>query len=728
MADGEADNGAIDIVMARQTLWQRIWTFRHTPYILAAVTVAISLTSVVFAHTFLGVPFLDPLGNKLLFLAAAGLLALPLLLLLRDSPDNLAHGPSLLLPAVAIAFSALVVLAAAAIHVFAPDLVRRGSPLYGPVIACLFSGLAVSYIPLVWNASVIWRFKRNERIALQLARGQAQLPEIVDADQRDAEAVSALVSTVIVAAVSALAVAAGQWGDSISLQEFFGVGLGVFVVSIFAVVIFVEPLSKWNAIRVLGRQMQKLAALGRPLAYFYNGIDAILAGIGATTAGMEHRSMWSRYGVLSAQLICLCLLGWFLPAPLGLIPCVMGVVIAISVSRLWAWVEDDRALALLTRFNAATPFRTNMREDYRDETLLAFIFVFVLMPIMMRQAHESGVFGAEMFLVPEGRDGFWNWIGFFGIELAKAVPIVDWAEIYQIQAKDGSQLIEMKSTASRHAVFLARATVDLVLIASLLQAVAISSRNRQQKQLYKAGTAPEHRYRAGLIDRLDKFVEESELKRSIQVCLDRARLPEHVFVLSRMSGPGIVDFRRYNADRLLEIHGQSKDALVRAFIAAIASERPQFTLKSRMQLLEEYAEGDKSEFELYTMLQRLEAEYTHNASASDVTLESLRATLFAVQRRAGLRDFKQGVLDLMARLQNRMEAIEYFSDIAGRSNPDDYQYTRVYAVNKILALAQANPSLGALAKARLHEVEQSKPGASTSAAIRNALEILNRLL
>src|SRR5262249_30385192 len=98
------------------------------------------------------------------------------------------------------------------------------------------------------------------------------------------------------------------------------------------------------------------------------------------------------------------------------------------------------------------------------------------------------------------------WFGFFGVELAKAVPIVDWAEIYNI--RPGNDLIQFNSAPAKHTVFLARAMVDLVLIASLLQAIGIATRNRNQKRLFAAGH----------ITRLDEIVERSEMIKAVRAC------------------------------------------------------------------------------------------------------------------------------------------------------------------------------------------------------------------
>ena len=54
-----------------------------------------------------------------------------------------------------------------------------------------------------------------------------------------------------------------------------------------------------------------------------------------------------RYALLAATLVPCGVLGYTLGAPWGLIPIAWGFLIAISMSRRWAWIEDDRELAVV---------------------------------------------------------------------------------------------------------------------------------------------------------------------------------------------------------------------------------------------------------------------------------------------------------------------------------------------------------------------------------------------
>ncbi len=300
----------------------------------------------------------------------------------------------------------------------------------------------------------------------------------------------------------------------------------------------------------------------------------------------------------------------------------------------------------------------------------------------------------------------------------------------------------MHTVASQHAVFMARSTVDLVLIASLLQAISITGRNRQQKRLYKAGTDPANKFRPGLIDRLDTFVEKAELRRTMMACLrPGAPWPEkhttpaqahkiHFNLNVQSTRPGLVDFRRYNADRLGQMHGEYKDPVARAFIAAISVERPDFDLTPRLVLLDNMAEKGAPESDLYTMLDRISTDLSETPANVNLTIEVLRSILFHTSRRAGLKEFKQHVIRLLATCQPGEEVIEALADIAGRSNPDAYQYTKVAAIEAIDQVARRQPTKQGVraAMAILKQVQRCEPGAMTESAIRRILAGLQDLL
>ena len=412
--------------------------------------------------------------------------------------------------------------------------------------------------------------------------------------------------------------------------------------------------------------------------------------------------------------------------------------------------EDDRALAALTGFNRDAPYRTEMREDYRDETLLGFIFVFALMPIIMYQIHHSPAFASDngIFFVPtEQQHSFIDWLGFFGIELAKAVPIVDWAEIYNIGEPGANPIIAMRGAYSQHAVFLARITVDLVLIAALLQAIGISNRNRQQKRLYNAGALADNRHHPGLIDRLDPFVERTELQRAILDTTRRNAPPyskeqpgsfakNKIFDLSRLRRSELIDFRRYNMDRLQELYHSSSDPRLRSFIAALEFDRPGFTLKTRIQLLDTLAEDGRDEAALYNVQTKLVEDYKARPSETDISLDQLRTILLNTRDRSGLKEFKLKTIDLLGgvalkgSIEDVERGIEHLIDIAGRSNADAFQYTRAKAVvaTADLVTKRKDERLLRVAQRQLIELRDMEPNRMTATAIRGALDRIDREL
>jgi len=202
------------------------------------------------------------------------------------------------------------------------------------------------------------------------------------------------------------------------------------------------------------------------------------------------------------------------------------------------------------------------------------------------------------------------------------------------------------------------------------------------------------------------------------------------FDLSKLSQPGLVDFRRYNADRLAQLHGELKDPVARAFIAAIAYERPDLDLAPRLVLLDNLAEKGAPESELYTLLDRVEMDLADNATAVSLSIEVLRSILFHTAKRAGLKEFKHRVIELMKHCQPGRDVIEALADVAGRSNPDSYQYTRRSAVQTICEVARKGRDALDIrfAIGVLNELRGYNMGAGVLAQINECIGGLERLL
>lgn len=629
-----------------------------------ALIVFAALVAALVWHAFRA-PILESYDAKAIFVAATTLFWLPLILLLLDSQDNFSKGPAVALPVVTLAV--LATLTGLVIY----DFVAGGSIFSGPnaysARLALFAFLALAFVPGIWNASNFARYEAVRR--RQLAAMNEESSQEGEAG-KNAEAMGALLATIAVLVIGGLAIIAADGAGSFSVQQVYGLALGGAVIGIFAIVVLLDRIAELSLVQALSTWAYRLSHRARGVAGFYNLVDTGLVRIGAHVLGMAQVNALNRFAIQIATLTCLCLMAWLLPAPLGIVPACLGFILAVSVSRLWSWVEDDRALAAMTEYSRTAPYRVGFREDYRDETLVGFIFVFLLVPAAMMQAHNGQLFGPELFANAEAKS-FADWFGFFGVELAKAVPIVDWAEIYGVSAT--ADMISIHSPASRHAVFLARVMVDLLLIAGLLQALAIATRNRQQKQLYSA----EH------IDRLDPFVEATELKRAIRA----TRSADDVVKLAALRDGRLVDFRRYNEDRLRELYGSTSDVGTRSFIEAIATEkmRPDILI-SAIELTIQIAQGDRNEFDLVQAFQRALKE--HADGLNKVEAQDLYLVLSELRHTSGLRDFKERVTGRMRGLGQDDEAIDFLFGLAAGSRADGFLYGRDIAVQAIANVAQ----------------------------------------
>ncbi len=251
----------------------------------------------------------------------------------------------------------------------------------------------------------------------------------------------------------------------------------------------------------------------RGLARGASILDSWMVHAIAPMAGATQSTTGHRYFVLVLQIGATTILAWNLPSPVGLFAIAWAALIAISVARRWSWTELDREYALRNPNYDDSNLRVGVKEDLRDEALLALLVMIFLLPLGMRQLHYS--FG-EVFLVPDAIEtNPVAWISFFGAELAKSIPFVDWVDIYgaenstQIEQFDCSGEILCDSNGlsraaiSSHIVFGARAVVDLVFLAALLQAISVARRWSQHKTMFFNKE----------IDRLDPMLERSEFSK-----------------------------------------------------------------------------------------------------------------------------------------------------------------------------------------------------------------------
>lgn len=632
-------------------------------------------------------PFIQTTNDWLWFATATCLFWLPVLLLLLDPPDNMATGPGLALPLATLGVMAGLVVVSIVFRPFLASAYRvepGGSQMQtilssAPIVAFL-SFLALAFVARIWNAALfgryahsIFRSRQNEAMKASAA-GDLEVKELIEEvaahrkEQGNAEAVGAVIATVAVVLIALLAAIAGSWDDATRIGRDVGLIIAGLIVGIFAVVFLLDWLAELPPVRALGRAINGASHYLAPLAAFYNFIDLLLVRIGAHVAGAGHNDPWARYAVLAGTQLCLAVMTWFLPDPLGLIPAFLSLTLALGVSRLWAWVEEDRNLALITQFNPGSPRRIGFKEDYRDEAIFGFIFVLAVIPMALKQADAGGLFNLGYFQNANHDDPL-PWFVYFCFELAKALPIIDWADIY---LEPGNfDTLQPTDPWGQHATFLSRALVDLVLVAALLQAISITLRNRQQKALYAS-----HQ-----IDRLDELVEREELRKAV----------------SRPKGEWFkrgLDFRHYSPERLRELHSNTADPRRKEFIETIF-EQSGHAVGYALEVLEKLAKRRAPVGELEKTLKAVDLE--HKTSVHILQPMDFEGVFDHLRGVEGLRTFKARLLDFAEEI-GAIEEQGPPTDLADllemvifSQRRDQFQYTRVHAAKALTRIVPRLP-------------------------------------
>lgn len=675
-----------------------------------AVVAALSLTvPIVIFVAALGYQLDEP--TRWYLLAASTLLWLPLTLFALDPEDTVASGPRVRLPIVTS-----IILVCLTILAVADKLTNAGWLDHTPQRLAFFSFLALAFVPRLWNATLFAYHKaRNRRAAEDAARRQATaapassiaVEERLES-YRNAESLGAVLATILFFGIVGGAIYLGTLHEGTTLGTGIGQIIFMIVVALFATIVFLDWIARFPPLRATAKAFNRLAPRMNFLVAFYDLLDTALVRLGSHVAGADHLKTRSRYGILIVTLGCLAVLAWFLPPPLGLTPVIIGLVVALSLSRLWAWVEEDRDMASITGFSPLAPQRVGFREDYRDETLLGFIFVLMLLPIAWMQVDQgvTQIFqqGANHEPVQNPQD-FGMWLGYFGFELAKALPIVDWADIYKLGPGDANYISPFWPSGA-HAVFMARALVDLILIASFLQAIAIANRNAQQKSLYAVGH----------VNRLDELVEKAALSRAIRETR-RAESGKQRFDLSRMTDTELVDFRRYDLSRLRQMYATSRnDEERKAFLEQIFDERGE-TLDPAIVVAQNIAATHRNELQLIRTFEQALAD--HRSQIHRIDLDDIRVIMFELRNTSGMKAFKEQLLDVAEREVDASVVARVLMlreiGIGKDGSRDLFQYTTRMAAERIRRLLPGVNDCQTL-KETLEETFENGPRAFGGAA------------
>jgi len=359
--------------------------------------------------------------------------------------------------------------------------------------------------------------------------------------------ISLLIMVSLFGGIALLAWAAA--GEMFTMTSDFGVLVTGVVIVAFIVTILAPHIARyWNE-RTEARdalasyEVMSVAPAIAPWKWVSRA-DSVLVRLVAPLSGATQRSF--PHVVLMAVMLPLSALGYVLASPFGLVPIAVGMLIVLALGRRWAWLEDDRETASRLQSTYGNDIHVGFENDLKDEALLGYAWLFILVPLALNQLQEW----TQSFDAVEGAgsgNAFVDWVRFFGAELAKAVPFVDWWEIYNVDVRTPFDA-ENAAPLAKHLTFVSRALVDLVIMAALFQALGIWQRSRTQQRLYDTGQ----------LDYFDPFTEVAFFETGMQSGSGHEPTPKKKF-LERVNAH--VEARRaigrpplpYNTHRLAEL-------------------------------------------------------------------------------------------------------------------------------------------------------------------------------
>lgn len=437
------------------------------------------------------------------------------------------------------------------------------------------------------------------------------------------------------------------------------VALGTTFVGVFLSSRIPAPTSLGEALdrlRVWTSGIQRLGiALSRVDAFLVFGI--------APLAGVTLNNPVFRYILLLTQIVCGGLLTWFCPTPFGLLGAFWVFLLVFSVVRRWGWVEHVRAFRLQNS-QGIEQRRIKQIVDLRDEAMVSLMLLVLVMPVAMRQVHLAVPIGHGFVISGNSLDDVFSWTGFFGVELLKALPFLDWADIYG--ARNGAN-IHTSGALSMHSVFVARMVIDLVFLAALIQLVSISVAIERNKRDFLA--------KRNGVTSLDERVERNHLSRLVKIGPD-----------GKFSPTNLIDqYKHYDPLALsrLRLHYRN-DARLLAAIREIAKAAGKLVSVPSEELLEEAYRSAPRADRLMAILQVVETE-------KDFDFEHLLEARSELNRKGRLENERKYLVQIMVRhFSPSIERDQEFAEILSGTNADSLRDVRRLVIDTLVRNAKRN--------------------------------------
>lgn len=442
-------------------------------------------------------------------------------------------------------------------------------------------------------------------------------------------------------------------------------GFGAFAI-LGAGFLVIATAPRFTNVSGVGQAMRMLRALSAPLDPIGRAmslVDSWLVYSVAPTVGCTLKSIVLRYVVLTFHLAASIVFAWYCGPPYGFVGVAWGVTASVAVARRWAWAETERAKQLAQPDLKPSQLRVDTEYDMRNTALWGLILLVLVLPVGMRQFYLATQMD-DVFLAAGVEDDPSAWLGFFGVELLKALPFIDWAEVY---GAEGMTRIEANGPLALHAVFAARVLIDLVFIGALVQAISISvSLSRHKRQFLMNQN----------VHVLDPRIEKSEIAK-----LARRRNGSWEFAEE------ISQFTHYDAHRLSRLRlGAPKESRLHAALVRL------FELKGLQfappgEQLVDVAKDAKPD------RPALEAALALVAAENHFDLDYLSAARRFLNRKGEIEDIRQRVVQWIVQIPVSPERNQALLEIVYGPQMDSLAPVRILAVEALGRIARQNPDI-----------------------------------
>lgn len=450
------------------------------------------------------------------------------------------------------------------------------------------------------------------------------------------------------------------------LPESVGNGTFIALASLFTLVFLSSRLPAPPSLTEILDKLREWTSGAQRLGIFLSRIDAGLVFGIAPLSGVTLDNPILRYTVLLTQVLCGAALAWYCPSPFGLISAVWVFVLVFAVVRRWGWIEHVRAVRI-QNLEGAEQRRIGKIVDLRDEAMVGLLLLVLVTPLAMRQVHLA--VPAKLGFTVDGNsiNNVFAWTGFFGIELLKALPFLDWADIYG--ARNGAR-IHTDGPISMHTVFVARMVIDLVFLAALVQWVSISVAIEKNKRDFLSK-------RNGVVC-LDERIERNHLSRLVKIDSKGNFVPTNSIAL----------YTHYDTLALARLRLRHKhDSRLLAAIREISKAAGKTVEVPSEQLLEESYRPFPRPDRLLEILKVVEQE-------RDFDIENMLLARSELNRKGNLENERKKLVQLLVRhIPPSKERDIQFADILSGTDSDSLRDVRRLVIDTLVRNAKRNPQV-----------------------------------